>query len=125
MDVLDIMFRLERVFDITIASGDLERHAARRTPPDVLVIDLIALVRSKRPAYPVRDGVLVGDVACVGCQYNLRGLEPFTNCPECGTEVAHEAQLRAGVTQVLVDALGINPDRVTDDASIFRDLGAG
>jgi len=28
------------------------------------------------------------DVACVGCGYNLRGLEPGGKCPECGLDIS-------------------------------------
>jgi acyl carrier protein len=124
MDMLDVLFRLERAFAINIANDELERHAARRTPPDLRVGDIMALVRAKRPAYVVDDGVIADDVNCVSCGYNLRGIPPFTSCPECGTPAAYEGQIRAGVTSVLVDALGVDAARVTDDASIFKDLGA-
>jgi len=33
------------------------------------------------------DGRLAGDMACVQCGYNLRGLEPQGRCPECGSPV--------------------------------------
>ena len=125
MDMLDIVFRLEQAFGIKIAPDDLERYATPRTPPDLRVSDLIALVRAKRPGYVVRDGVIAGDAACLSCRYNLRGIAPFSRCPECGTPAGYEAQLRAGVTAVLVDALAVDAVRVTDDASIFKDLGAG
>jgi hypothetical protein len=29
------------------------------------------------------------DLACVGCQYNLRGLESGGRCPECGVPIAN------------------------------------
>ncbi len=31
---------------------------------------------------------LVHDILCIGCGYNLRGLEPSGRCPECGLSVA-------------------------------------
>jgi len=33
------------------------------------------------------DGRLAGDLACVQCGYNLRGLSPEGRCPECGCPV--------------------------------------
>ncbi len=33
------------------------------------------------------SGALAADVPCLGCQYNLRGLPPTANCPECGAAV--------------------------------------
>ena len=74
---------------------------------------------------PITEGVIACDVACVTCGYNLRGLAPFTKCPECGTPAGYEAQIRTGIERVLVDALAVEPDDVEDEASIFRDLGAG
>ncbi len=35
------------------------------------------------------DGTVVGDLACVGCGYNLRSRPIAGRCPECGLEVAH------------------------------------
>ncbi len=32
----------------------------------------------------VIDGVIQDDIACLQCAYNLRGLDPSRNCPECG-----------------------------------------
>jgi acyl carrier protein len=125
VDMLDVVFRLERTFGIKILPGDLERYAERRTPPDLQVRDLVALVRAKRPVLPMAAGVIAGDVACLACGYNLRGLPPFGNCPECGTPAAYEAQIRRALAQVLVDALGVDTAAITDEASVFRDLGAG
>lgn len=34
------------------------------------------------------DAQIVGDLGCVGCGYNLRGLRAMGNCPECGAAVA-------------------------------------
>jgi uncharacterized repeat protein (TIGR04138 family) len=33
---------------------------------------------------PVEDLSLNSDVACIGCEYNLRGLTATARCPECG-----------------------------------------
>jgi acyl carrier protein len=124
MDLLDIIFRLEKAFGIKIRRGELEGHIPARTPPDFTVGDIVELIRAKRPAYPIVDGAIACDVCCVKCRYNLRGVNPFGNCPECGTPAGYEAQLRRGVERVLVDALGVDPIEIKDDASVFRDLGA-
>ena len=58
MDVLDIVFRLEKAFGIKVARGELERHILPRNPPDFRVTDLLSLIRAKWPAYTIRDGVL-------------------------------------------------------------------
>lgn len=45
------------------------------------------------PLVPVGDSPKITDlsntdVACVGCGYNLRGLEPGGKCPECGLDIS-------------------------------------
>ena len=30
---------------------------------------------------------IAADAPCIHCRYNLRGLDPQTKCPECGTPV--------------------------------------
>src|SRR5712671_6226084 len=43
---------------------------------------------ASRPPIPVDEaGIVVGDVACRGCSYNLRGLPAESNCPECATAI--------------------------------------
>ncbi|MBL8760341.1 MAG: hypothetical protein JNL50_03480 [Phycisphaerae bacterium] len=65
---------------------------------------------------PGIDGpVLQGDVSCIKCSYNLRGLPPNRNCPECGEPIAsslkgftlqaasaeYRATLKSGLSLVL------------------------
>jgi hypothetical protein len=124
MDWLDIVFRLEKTFRIKVVWEELERYGRDRNPPDLFVRDLIAYVREKRPRFEIIDGVIAGDVACIKCGGSLRGVEPYMNCPGCGMSAAYEAQLRVGVNRVLLDALGVNPGQLHDDAPVTRDLGA-
>lgn len=35
----------------------------------------------------IEDDVIVADLPCVRCTYNLRGLSPKSRCPECGQEI--------------------------------------
>src|SRR5690349_17335013 len=118
MDMLDMVFRLERMFRIKVEWNELERYALSRQPPDLLVSDLLTYVRTKRPPFPIIDGAIAMDVPCVKCRYNLRGLPPSTNCPECGTPAEYDGQLRVGVEELLQDALGVKREQIRDDASL-------
>jgi acyl carrier protein len=125
MDMLDVIFRLERTFRIKIVWKELERFGIARTPPDLLVEDLLAYVRLKWRPRVIADDVIAVDVVCVGCRSSLRGVSPFKYCPKCSELSGYEHQLRLGVRNVLMDALGVESDQVTDEASLVRDLGAG
>lgn len=35
-----------------------------------------------------KHSTIEGDIECVGCRYNLRGLSRLGNCPECGSPIA-------------------------------------
>src|ERR1043165_6321383 len=41
------------------------------------------------PSHPAVDeaGILISDVPCRSCSYNLRGLHRDSDCPECATEI--------------------------------------
>lgn len=36
-------------------------------------------------------GRIRDDIACIKCEYNLRGSDPLSTCPECGTPASHSA----------------------------------
>lgn len=42
-----------------------------------------------------RDAVVIDDVACIGCGYNLRGIRAGGRCPECGNAVGDSLFLLA------------------------------
>lgn len=94
LDLLDLVFRLERTFGLKIQRKDLERLARQNDPPDLLVGQLFDLVRGQTP----RGGVLDHEV-------DAEAFWPLFQ-------------------QQVVDALGIDPDEVTKDKRLFRDLGA-
>jgi len=37
------------------------------------------------------QGFIAAHAPCIKCNYELRGLQPFGNCPECGTPIAESA----------------------------------
>ena len=94
LDLLDLVFRLERTFGLKIRRQDLEKLARQNDPPDLLVGQLFDLVRGQTP----RGGVLDHEV-------DAEAFWPLFQ-------------------QQVVDALGIDPDEVTKDKRLFRDLGA-
>lgn len=52
-------------------------------------------------------GVIIADVVCIGCEYNLRGLASEGKCPECGKAVAETFDSRFLITmeRVWLDGL--------------------
>ena len=48
------------------------------------------------------------DMACIGCGYNLRGLNVWMRCPECGSEVGNSVFLlaRAEIVQRNLHTMG-------------------
>ena len=123
MDLLDVVFRTERTFAIDLPTQAVGVAIAARQPPDLVVADLIQLVRERLPPGWFVGPIVDQDVLCVICGYNLRGLDRSGNCPECGTAASVDGQLFAGVLEVLVDALGVSPDEVTPASRLRADLG--
>jgi hypothetical protein len=39
------------------------------------------------PALPISDELIDEDMPCLRCSYNLRGLKPVGQCPECGARI--------------------------------------
>jgi hypothetical protein len=121
IDFLDIHFRLERQFKIKIGT-ELATLAERRGIKDLRVRDIIDFIQARVPPIDLQSGSS-GDRPCVICGYNLRGLSVFGECPECGTATGHYGQILAGVSQTLVAALGVSPEKIHLDAMLIRDLG--
>jgi acyl carrier protein len=129
IDLLDVVFRLEKRFAIRIRRGEFVELFDRRRPGDATAGEVAAFVLGKLPQ-PRRGFASPGEhvdqsVGCMVCGYDLRGLRRDGRCPECGTDVAPEAQVLACVRQVLEDALGVDAEQVHRDSLLIRDLGAG
>lgn len=93
VDLLDVLFRLERVFGVRIARADFLKLFHRHRPPDATVGELFDLVASHARHAGVADEEL--DAAFFWPRFR----------------------------QVLADALGLDPDEIAKDRWFFRDLG--
>jgi hypothetical protein len=76
----------------------VQPHAAPKAVPADLGVSPVAaaLPACIDPALLDADQRVAGDVACVGCGYNLRTLAVDARCPECGQAVA-ESLCRDGL----------------------------
>jgi acyl carrier protein len=127
MDLLDMVFRLEKAFDIKIRTAAFTALISNRQPPDMTAGELADFVLRTLP--PRRRSVsgenwINADQSCVICEYNLRGLRGDGVCPECGTPASLEGQTWAGVRQVLTDVLGIPLEQIRPNSLLAKDLGA-
>jgi hypothetical protein len=94
IDILDICFRLERVFGVKITHKDLLKLSELNADRDVLVGDLFDLVQ--RTAF--QNGLL-------------------------DEEIDGEENLWPLFQQVIMTATGVNADEVQRDRGLVRDLG--
>lgn len=94
IDLLDVSFRLERLFGVRIRPDQFSKLALRNDPPDIKVGDLFDLIRSEIP----RSGIL--DL-------------------EQDADILWPIYQRA-----LSDALGVDLDEVTKGRGLIHDLGA-
>jgi hypothetical protein len=127
IDFLDIAIRLEKRFNIKLPRGWTNDFPARRFPNDITSGDLAAMVLKLLPPdspFRGKDDPIDQDMACIVCEYNLRGLSRLGRCPECGTPIEIEKHVWAGVCEVLVDVLGIEKEKINRDSRVFPDLGA-
>jgi acyl carrier protein len=126
LDLLDIIFRLERKFNITIPHGDVDELFNNKNADTATVDDIAAYVlrRMLRGQEPGNTSGFDIDRACLGCGYNLRGLSRGGACPECGRGADLPDQVWEGVCDVLVDVIGVSREKIRPGASLRHDLGA-
>lgn len=108
IDVLDLVFRIERAFGVRIKNDDLSKAAMKRRPPDVSAGELLWMVRSQP--------------RCCRCHYDLRGHDASGRCPECGEPFSPEATWEK-LRDILAEVIGVEVAEITPDSLIVRDLG--
>jgi hypothetical protein len=95
IDILDLMFRLERRFGIEIRRGDWIKLLEKNEPPDIMVGELFDFVRSRAKRFGVVDDEMDADSIWLMFQRDIS------------------------------DSLGVEPGEVVRGKWIIRDLGAG
>jgi hypothetical protein len=95
LDILDLMFRLERHIGIRIERGEIYRLFEKNEPPDVRVGELFDFVRSKSKGQGVLDDEVDAD-----------SMWTSFSCAVC-------------------EALGVEPEEITKDKWLIQELGAG
>lgn len=114
IDLLDIMFRVERRWGIRISNDDLTQAGSRPEQKwDITCHDLMQLIlaRTRR---------------CARCRYDLRGHAGPGRCPECGNAFmcpASEDECWRDLRQILAESLRVEPEDIQPDSLLIRDLG--
>jgi len=108
IDVLDLVFRIERAFGVRIKNGDLSNAAMKRRPPDVSASELFRLIRS--------------EPRCCRCHYDLQGHHASGRCPECGGPFSPQATWER-LRDILADVSGVDAAEIMPDSLLIRDLG--
>jgi hypothetical protein len=121
VDLLDIEFRLERMFRFKITRDNWESFVREKTADTITAADIEALVIRKVTSNGSFDGL---DWNCVRCGYNLRGLPRESRCHECGSDSDRRAQIWNGVRAVLRDTTGASRREIRRDSRLKGDLGA-
>ena len=127
LDLLDIIFRLEKAFSIKIQRGEelqlLGGRPAKQMTAGTIYDFVIGRLRDRWPAAP--GGSFETDQHCFVCGYNLRGLSVDGACPECGNHPLHfEPYVWRGVCHVLEVAVGAQPEKIRPETRLVSDLGA-
>jgi hypothetical protein len=128
LDLLDIVFRLEKAFSIKVFRADFDTMLGARGLQHLTageIYDYVTTrVRDRWPANP--GGFFEVDLHCFSCGYNLRGLHPDGACPECGNPLeGFEPYVWRGVCHVLEAAVGAEPRKIRRETRLVHDLRAG
>jgi hypothetical protein len=121
MDLLDIVFRLERMFRIKLIRAATDAAFAGKAAKTLTAGDIEQLVRN---AIATRTRSGDDDSFCVSCGYNLRGLPPDSRCPECGADASLNDQIWSGVREVLGAVTSTKATEIRRDSRLVADLGA-
>jgi hypothetical protein len=95
IDLLDLAFRLERLFGVRVSREQLLKLVMRNDPPDIMVSDLYEFIRGEAPHSGVLDLELDAD------------------------------SLWRIYQRAISDALGVDLEEIRKDKGLIRDLGAG
>jgi len=128
LDLLDIVFRLEKAFSVTIRRGDLDSMVGGRGLQHLTAGEIydfiLPRVRDRWPADP--GSFFEVDQHCFSCGYNLRGLHPDGACPECGNPLEGiEPYVWRAVCHVIRGVAGADPVTIQRETKLEQDLGFG
>jgi len=114
IDLLDIMFRIEKRFQVQVHPEDWMSMVRDPQSFDVTVGDLFKFIQSRRRL-------------CRECEYDLRGHPSQSTCPECGFAFDfHGCSQQDDWTELvglLASALNVEPNGITTDSWLVKDLG--
>ena len=126
LDLLDIVLRSERTFDVKLPRAEVSSLFAGSVPGDVTAgewFDFVWRVRQRgwhQAAHDMGDK----DRPCFLCGYNLRDIRDEAACPDCGAVGPDEVRAWNAMRRVRSDAIGCHRRGVLRSSLLRRDLGA-
>jgi len=113
IDLLDINFRVERRFKVTVSQEDWESLLTAAHPRDILAGDLFDLIHGRR--------------TCRYCARDLHRYGPEGICPECRTPYRFDAEGADRewtlLREILADALNVKAEDISKSSLLIKDLG--
>ena len=111
--MLDIQFRIERQFKVTVSQEDWESLLTAAHQRDILAGDLFDMIHRRR--------------TCRYCARDLRRYGPEGVCPECRTPYRFDAESTdrewTQLREILADALNVRAEDVSTSSLLIKDLG--